>query len=294
MKSVLDENMQYLSQLSCHIDLRGKEIFEDDFYGKVYDDPEHLGEYHLNRVVTDVRFPLLTVFKPEKSNGTGILVIPGGGYQAVMFDKEGTALAPFFLSEGYTLFVLTYRLPSSETEEGKNRALNDAVQALSLIKRNAEQWALKKDKIGVLGFSAGGHIAASLVSYLDRHGRSECPDFAGLIYPVISMSDEITHQGSKERLLGLEVSDSTVMQYSIENCVTNTFPPVFLLHCCDDPLVPVNNSLKMFQALLKHNVPVEMHLFQSGGHGFGVQWASELPVHVWPELFVTWLKSRLS
>ncbi|ENY3562044.1 alpha/beta hydrolase [Escherichia coli O54:H45] len=291
MSSVLSQEMNTLSKLSYRVDLNGKKTDGDMFFARAYDDPEHNDGFSLNRVITDITTPQLTVFSPEKSNGVGILVIPGGGYQAVMFDKEGTALAPFFLSKGYTLFVLTYRLPSHDTNSGKDNSVNDAVQAFSLIKRNSAQWNLKKDRVGILGFSAGGHIAAAVVSHVSKYEQCERPDFLGLIYPVISMSDEITHPGSREKLLGSNPSTTIIKKYSIEHCVTKNFPPVFLLHCCDDLLVPVSNSLRMYQALLKEKIPAEMHLFESGGHGFGIQWCQGLPVRTWPDLFHNWLEN---
>ena len=301
----LNEMMVDLFEKSTRIDLITSNVLFNEPLGELdYQDPEHNGEYSLDRVVTNISHPQLTIFTPEHSNGCGILVIPGGGYQAVMFDKEGTALAPFFLSKGYTIFVLTYRLPSPLFSDDINRPFNDAILAMMYIRKNASKWKIEKDRIGIMGFSAGGHVAAMLIT--QAYNADSCilsnekidinlimPNFAGLIYPVISMSDSITHKGSKDKLISHDTDDINIKNYSAECNVNSKLPPVFLLHCCDDPLVPVENSLLMFDSLIKYNVPTEMHIYEKGGHGFGIQWTSDLPVKRWPELFINWIESKI-
>lgn len=193
-----------------------------------------------------------------------------------MLDKEGTALAPEFLSQGYTLFVLSYRLPSPVEGENINKTFIDAISAMLYIRKNADKWHLQRHRIGVLGFSAGGHIASTFVNQICDFKRSSdskeqeifaIPDFVGLIYPVISMKDDVTHPGSRKQLLGDNSTSENIIQYSADLNVTSCFPPVFLLHCCDDDLVSIENSLLMYRGLIEKGVSAEMHLYEKGGHG---------------------------
>lgn len=298
----LNEMMLNLFNKSTIVDLSSETISESkSLSGRIYQDPEHNGEFELDRVLTDIYAPQLIIFLPDKPNGTGILIIPGGGYQAVMLDKEGTALAPEFLSQGYTLFVLSYRLPSPAEEENINKTFIDAISAMLYIRKNADKWHLQRHRIGVLGFSAGGHIASTFVNQICDFKRSSdskeqeifaIPDFVGLIYPVISMKDDVTHPGSRKQLLGDNSTSENIIQYSADLNVTSCFPPVFLLHCCDDDLVSIENSLLMYRGLIEKGVSAEMHLYEKGGHGFSIQWATDLPVGGWIKLFMDWMYSH--
>lgn len=241
------------------------------------------------------------VYAPENPNGIGILVTPGGSYRRVVLDKEGTALAPEFNDRGYTLFVMTYRLPADGHAEGADAPLADLQRAMRLIRAQATRWRLDPDKLGVLGFSAGGHAAASLgtrwndavYAPLDETDAfSARPAFMGLVYPVMTMEEPVAHPGSREALTGAAPDDAAICRYSPQRAVNASTPPTFLLHAVDDPAVKVENSLLMFNALHAQGVPVEMHLFEQGQHGFGIRDALGLPAHVWPTLLMNWIESK--
>ena len=224
-----------------------------------------------------VSIPTLTVFVPEKPNGTSVIICPGGGYKFLAINKEGYKTAAWFNTMGITAFVLKYRLPSDEIMENKAIGpLQDAQESVRFIRRNSAKWNLNPDKIGVIGYSAGAHLAASLstkyddVAYQKTDTVSAKPNFSLLIYPVISMSNEITHKGSRNSLLGNPASEALIEQFSTEKLITSETPPTFLVHAVDDKSVPVENSIHYFLALKKHKVISEMHLYQKGGHGFGL------------------------
>lgn len=254
-----------------------------------------------DRAITGVSQPYLVVYRPGKPNGIGLLVTPGGGYQRIVLDKEGTALAPDFVDAGgVTLFVLRYRLPGDGHAGGADAPLADAQRALRLIRARAHEWRLDPARIGVMGFSAGGHVAASLGTRFEekvykRVDRADAlsarPDFMLLIYPVISMDSGIAHGGSRERLLGAQPEPERVRRYSAEQRVFADTPPAFLLHAEDDAVVDSENSLRMHAALRAAGVPVEMHLYPRGGHGFGVRETTGLPVALWPQLALRWMQS---
>ncbi|WP_298493833.1 alpha/beta hydrolase [uncultured Algibacter sp.] len=221
--------------------------------------------------------PTLTIFKPQLPNGTAILIIPGGGYHHVTINKEGAKVAEWLNTLGITAFVLKYRLPSDVIMKDKSIGpLQDAQKAIRYIKHNSEAFQLKTDKIGVLGFSAGGHLAAMVSTqfnkkvYKETDSISAKPDFSILIYPVISMKDSLTHQGSKRNLLGETPSKEKVEIFSNETQVTALTPKTFLVHATDDKSVSVENSIRYYLALKKHNVSAEMHIYENGGHGFGL------------------------
>lgn len=225
-----------------------------------------------------VTVPTLTLFSPDKdkSNGTAIVIFPGGGYRHLAMDKEGFKVAKWLNTLGVTAFVLKYRLPSDEIMENKTIGpLQDAQEAIRYVRRNATKWNINSEKIGVIGFSAGGHLASTVSThYLDEvyvhDSISAKPNFSILIYPVISMDDKITHKGSKTNLLGNTPSEELVKFYSNEKQIDSLTPPTFLVHATDDKAVPVENSIHYYLALKDNNVPVEMHIFDNGGHGFGL------------------------
>lgn len=253
-----------------------------------------------DRAVTGIRAPEITVYAPEKPNGAALLVIPGGSYKRVVLDKEGSDLAPLFNARGYTLFVMTYRMPGDGHAEGADAPLVDAQRALRTLRARAEEWHLDSHKIGVMGFSAGGHLAASLATRYQEgvyratdaiDQQSARPDFVVLGYPVISMNQTIAHPGSRKELTGNHPTEAQLIRYSPELHVTADTPPTFLMHAVDDPSVPVDNTLVMFNALRARQVPTELHLFAEGKHGFGVRNVQGMPAALWPQMAMNWIAS---
>lgn len=265
-------------------------------------EPRHTGTSDYDRAVTGIRAPEITVYAPAKPNGIGILVTPGGSYRRVVMDKEGSALAPFFNARGYTLFVMTYRMPGDGHEEGANAPLVDAQRAMRYIRANAHEWKINPDRIGVLGFSSGGHVAASLGTRFaesvytpmdDVDEQPARPAFMALVYPVVTLREDIGHPGSRLELVGATPEKEDLQRYSLEERADNTTPPTFLLHAIDDPAVKVENSLVFFNALRELGVSVEMHLFERGKHGFGIRDAQGLPLAIWPEMMMNWIATKV-
>lgn len=255
-----------------------------------------------DRIVTGVTEPYLVAYRPPRPDGSALLVIPGGGYQRVVLDKEGTALVPAFSEQaGVTLFVLRYRLPGDGHEHGRDAPLADAQRAMRLIRARAGDWNLDPARIGVMGFSAGGHVAASLgtrfdervYAPMDEHDAASArPDFMALIYPVIDMGPDIAHPGSRERLLGTAPTAKDAAAHSLQNRVTADTPPTFLLHASDDDAVPVENSLVFHDALRRAGVPAELHVYPHGGHGFGVRETAGTPLTLWSTLALAWMRMQ--
>lgn len=252
-----------------------------------------------DRYIEGVSRPYLAVYAPQRPNGRALLVIPGGGYQRIVIDKEGSTLAPTFAEQaGYTLFVLRYRLPGDAHADPRDAPLADAQRALRMIRSCAPGWALDPGRIAVLGFSAGGHLAARLATQFDASvyapvdaldAASARPDQLLLGYPVISMEDPAAHPGSRARLLGEAPTVEAMRAQSLQYQVRDDMPPVFLLHAADDDVVPVENSLMFAAALRTIKVPVEMHIFPQWGHGFGVHAIAERRLSDWPQLALHWL-----
>nr|WP_233174010.1 alpha/beta hydrolase [Pedobacter sp. ASV19] len=239
--------------------------------------------------------PTLTLYLPikEKATGTAILVIPGGAYGFLAFEEEGIAIGKAFAEKGIAAFVLKYRLPKKETMRDKSFGpLMDAQQAMKVIRSNAVNWNLNPAKVGVIGYSAGGHLASTLGTHFSKRyipnkdNIGLRPDFMILVYPVISMNDQLTHMGSKINLLGMEPSKEKVDLFSSELQVTKEVPPTYLTHCGDDNVVDVNNSIVFYQALQKNGVDAELHLFAKGNHGF----TQRLPVSEWMEPMLSFMK----
>ncbi|WP_246236266.1 prolyl oligopeptidase family serine peptidase [Flavobacterium ajazii] len=246
--------------------------------------------------VRKVTTPTLTAYfaDPEKSNGTSVIICPGGAYGMLAIDKEGYKVAEWFNSLGINTFVLKYRLPSDLIMKNKTVApLQDAQEAVRLVRRNAVKWKLDPNKIGFMGFSAGGHLASTLAThyndkvYTPSDTISAKPNFSILIYPVISMQEGVTHQGSKDNLLGKNAQGEIVEKYSNEKQITAETPKTFLIHATDDKAVPVENSINYYLALKKEKVPAEMHLYENGGHGFGL--GVKGTNAYWPETCKKWL-----
>ncbi len=248
------------------------------------------------RSVTD---PTLTVYKPAKGKGKGaaVIICPGGGYYILALDKEGHKVAEWFAKNGVTAFVLKYRLPQDELFTQKEiRPLQDAQQAIRIVRGQAAKYGVNPSKIGIMGFSAGGHLAATASTLFDKQvgeltdeSISVRPDFSILMYPVISFSDKFGHTGSRTNLIGPEIHLGDMEHYSTERRVTEKTPPAILIHAIDDP-VRMENSLAYIQALKKHGVPGELHLYDQGGHGFGMAFDKTSPVSSWSERVKDWMK----
>ena len=234
----------------------------------------------------------------EKSNGTAVVICPGGGYAVLAIDHEGAQVAKWFNSMGITAFVLKYRLPSNKIMVDKSIApLQDAQEALRIVRRNAKEWNINPDKIGIMGFSAGGHVASTLSTHYSdkvyevKDASSARPDFSLLIYPVISMEADITHMGSRENLLGKNPSREMVKRFSNEQQVTKDTPPAFLVCSSDDDVVPIQNSIDYLLALKKAGVHGELHVYESGGHGYGLGRSKDTEI-TWPNACKKWLEAR--
>jgi acetyl esterase/lipase len=243
-----------------------------------------------------VSHPTLTVYLPQagKANGTAVVICPGGGYLHLAWTHEGTDVARMLNEMGITAFLLKYRLPNDETMVDKTVGpLQDAQRALQLVRQRAGDWGVNPAKVGIMGFSAGGHLASTAgthfyTSYIDNPGHNSLrPDFMMLLYPVISFSDSIGHRGSRDNLLGLHPDPSVVREYSNELQVTAQTPPTFLVHAGDDKTVPVANSLHFYEALQHNGVSAEMHIYPKGGHGFGLNNATT--PDRWTERLKNWL-----
>lgn len=229
--------------------------------------------------ISHVTVPTISIFLPQetKPNGTAVLIFPGGGYSHLSIDKEGTKVAKWLNTLGITAFVIKYRLPSDLIMKDKTIGpLQDAQEAMRFIRKNANQWNLDPTKIGVIGFSAGGHLASTLstryndITYKTDYTVSVRPSFSILIYPVISMTKEVTHKGSQTNLLGTNASQELIDELSNEKRVTSNTPPAFLIHTTDDTAVPSENSIKYYLALKNNTISAELHLYEKGGHGFGL------------------------
>ncbi|MDB5153155.1 MAG: alpha/beta hydrolase [Mucilaginibacter sp.] len=229
-------------------------------------------------IVSLVTEPTITPYFPAKDKATGaaIIIFPGGSYVNLSMNNEGDAIAKEFNKIGVAAFVVKYRLPSDAIMVDKAIGpLQDAERAIQIVRLRATEWGVNPSKVGIIGFSAGGHLASTLDTHFDKvvidnkENISLRPDFAILIYPVISFGP-FAHKYSRENLAGKSPSAETLELYSNEKQVTANTPPTFLIHAEDDDAVPVQNSLLFYNALLKNKVKAEMHLFQAGGHGFGL------------------------
>jgi len=245
----------------------------------------------------NVSAPDLRVFRPERPNGHALLVVPGGAYWFVSVANEGADLASHMTARGFTVFVLTYRLPGEGWSDRMNVPLQDAQRAVKVIRSLGPQYSLAPNKLSVLGFSAGGHLAATLatqhaeVSYpsVDAIDQlSAKPNAAGLVYPVVTMEKPWTHEKSRRLLLGDAPSEAEIAHRSAERNVSAGTPPMFIMHAMDDEAVPVENSLRMMNAMREAKRPVEAHFIQEGGHAFGVGYPNTSSAH-WIDLYSTWI-----
>lgn len=234
-------------------------------------------ETFANGMYRGVTVPELEVFLPDKEKATGaaVVICPGGGYSVVVYQGEGVTTAKAFAERGIAAFVLKYRLPDDNTMlDKKTGPLQDAQQAIKVARENASKWGINPNKIGIMGFSAGGHLASTAATRFspalveNSSNTSLRPDFQVLVYPVISMQDNLTHAGSKQQLLGSNPDQVVLDLFSSELQVDENTPPAYITHAADDKLVDVDNSINYFEQLRKHGVSVEMHIYPKGGHGF--------------------------
>lgn len=242
--------------------------------------------------------PSLTIYLPprEKATGAAVVICPGGGYGGLAFDHEGHQVAQWLNSNGVAGFILKYR--HRRTGYGHPAPLQDAQRAVRLVRSRAKEWGVLPDRIGILGFSAGGHLASTAGTHFDKGNadaadpidRVSCrPDFMVLVYPVISFTEPFSHAGSRKNLLGTQPAPNLVENLSNEKQVTRETPPTFLLHTDEDDGVPAENSVAFFLALRRAKVPVEMHIYAKGPHGFGLGKKGE-PVSTWPDRCVDWMR----
>ncbi|MGZ3923372.1 MAG: alpha/beta hydrolase [Flavisolibacter sp.] len=248
--------------------------------------------------ITKVTQPTLTIFRPDsnKATGTAIIVIPGGAYIGIAYNHEGIDVARKFAEAGVTAFLLKYRLPSDLIMSDRSIGpLQDAQRAVQIVRERAREWQIDPTKVGVIGFSAGGHLASTVGTHykkvvIDNKANTDLrPDFMALIYPVITMG-ELTHGGSKQNLIGQDASADLVKLFSNEEQVDATTPPTFLVHAGDDKVVPVQNSLMMYEAIIKAGGKAEMQIYQAGGHGFGLN--NVTTSDKWFDHCIAWLKSN--
>lgn len=230
------------------------------------------------RFISYTTQPTYTLFKPKRPNGMAVVICPGGGYRGTSIDKEGYLVAKELNSVGITAVVVKYRIPDDRSNVDKSLApLQDAQQAIRLVRQNAAKWKVNPDQVGIMGFSAGGHLASTAATHYKTPADPDVkdktnlrPDFVVLIYPVISFTDSLAHMGSRENLLGPSPSEDQIKLYSNELQVTSDSPPAFLVHAGDDKTVKVENSIAYYLACLHHGVDAEMHIYPKGGHGFGM------------------------
>lgn len=234
--------------------------------------------------------PSLIRYLPSKKKATGaaVIICPGGGYSSLVIGTEGYPIARYFAERGIAAFILKYRLPDAVKNNAPDFSpLHDARRAIALVKQHASEWRINPDYIGMMGFSAGGHLAAAV----STHSKPDypVPDFALLVYPLIDLGDSLGHAGSRTRLLGKNPAPELVRAFSNETQVDGNTPPTLLLHTGDDHLVKVQNSLLYYEALQKNGVPAEMHIYPEGGHGGFVL---RIPLTDWMPLCIQWIRKQ--
>lgn len=254
-----------------------------------------------DRWIRGIARPILEIWRPTKPNGAAMLIVPGGGYGFLSYDNEGISQAHWLNARGITAFILCYRLPGEGWHSRSLVPLQDAQRAVRIIRSNVAEFGIDPGRVGVLGFSAGGHLAGSIATRFDEKTYSPVdaadslsarPDIAGLIYPVISLEADFTHAGSRDTLLGRGALPEAQEAASVNRRVTADTPPVFLLSTIDDGAVPTANSLAMYDAMRAAKRPVTLHIFETGGHGFGVRLPASQPASIWPRLFTAFAASH--
>jgi acetyl esterase/lipase len=249
--------------------------------------------------ISRVSIPTLTMYSPAAPNEkkAAIIICPGGGYARLAASHEGSDVAKVFNDWGLTAFVLKYRLPDDTIMIDKSIGpLQDAQRAIQIVRENAAKWNIDPNKIGIMGFSAGGHLASTVSTHfsnavIDNPNKvSLRPDFSILLYPVISFTDSLAHIGSRNNLIGRDALPGKVIEYSNEVQVNQQTPPAFIVHAADDKTVKVQNSIRYYEALLKNNVLSELHIYPKGGHGFGMN--NKTTNDKWMERLKNWLQGN--
>lgn len=246
-------------------------------------------------IIRGVVKPTLEIYLPEKekATGTAVVICPGGSYAVLVYQGEGITMAKELAKNGIACFILKYRLPDDSIMLDKSIGpLQDAQQAIKLVRENAAKWGVDANKIGIMGFSAGGHLATTEATHFEKayiqntNNTSLRPDFQVLVYPVISMQDNLTHADSRKNLLGKNPSKEIMNLFSNEMQVTKNSPPAYLTHAADDNVVDVDNSIAYFEKLRHNKVDVEMHVYPKGGHGFIFRHPG------WMEPLLQWMKNN--
>lgn len=305
MKSIKQTVLTFICLITIAGNISGQSKIIEVWNGKV---PGSIQNPNYKQVVDSanwikIRFiatPTIQVYPApaEKNTGAAVVVCPGGGYYGISFVGEGQEIAKWLNSLGISAIVLHYRLPDDAIMKNKSIApLQDGQEAIRIVRRNAKEWGIDPHKIGIMGFSAGGHLASTVSTHFNEKvynpidSTSARPDFSLLIYPVISMDSAITHAGSRENLLGKDPLPEMVKHFSNELQVNGETPPAFLIHSIDDGAVPVQNSIGYAMAMQKYHVPCELHIYQTGGHGYGLG-RSKNTESSWPEACRKWLEAR--
>ncbi|GAB4531039.1 MAG: alpha/beta hydrolase [Amphiplicatus sp.] len=254
-----------------------------------------------DRAAHEVMRPTLTLFRASRPDGSALLIIPGGGYSWVVVEKEGFEGARYFSRLGATVYVLKYRLPHQGWAAGPDTPLQDAQRAMRVIRARSAEDGVDPARVSVMGFSAGGHLAGSLATRFaasvydpvdDADRRSARPDLAALVYPVATMKPPYAHAGSRENLIGARPAAERVEKYSLESAPPPDAPPTWILHASDDAAVPVENALFVYRAFKDAGIPVSLHVFERGGHGFGLRGIDDDPLRAWPALYWRWAVSH--
>jgi len=275
---------------------------KDKIPNRIASDEKEVHDYKDILRISKVQEPTIEVYLPAKKSATGqaMLIFPGGGYGILAYDWEGTDIAKFLNSKGIAGIVVKYRLPSDVSQTDKhNVPLMDAQRAVRIVRGKAKEYNLDPNKIGIMGFSAGGHLASTLGTHFNEKvyepideadALSARPDFMGLIYPVVTFTQTTKHSGSEKALLGETASKEMQEHFSNELQVSAQTPPTLLVHAIDDKGVPVENSLLFFQALKDNNVPATMHIYPTGGHGFSLA-RDNKHLRGWTERLFEWMEN---
>jgi acetyl esterase/lipase len=255
--------------------------------------------FNPDRALTGIVKPSLTAFVPDKPNGVSIIVAPGGAYARIVLDKEGREIVNWLQPLGVTVFVMTYRLPAEGHLNGRDVPLEDGQRAMRVVRDHAKAWGLDPTRIGFMGFSAAGHLGASLVAEYDQpvykpvdeaDTQSARPDFAVLMYPVVTMDADFANMETRTNLLGKDPTPEAVEQYSPDKHVGKDAPEVFMALADNDSAVPTENAIRFYQGLKRVKVAAELHIYREGDHGFGIERAAGLPAGEWPAQCEKWLR----
>lgn len=237
--------------------------------------------------VGNVTNPAITVYTPAEPNGMAIIMCPGGGYSRLAMNHEGHDMANWFTAQGITYIVLKYRMPNGHHEV----PLSDAEQAMRIVRRHAAEWKLNLHRIGIMGASAGGHLASTLATHFSSEETR--PDFQILLYPVITMDDKYTHSGSRNNLLGKNPAPELIDLYSNERQIKTNTPPAFIALSSDDKTVTPINTVSYYLGLVEHKIPASLHAYPTGGHGWGFR-DSFIYKRQWTEELEKWLRNEIN